>query len=131
MMLLNLIKWFKNKNQRLEAIVNQILYIVVAFTNIIVIVKKIDNLSLETRCSFVYVHSFEYCNADPTRDSFDEYYMPLVEIKDFNALVDNKPFLDQPVKENKQEAYEKLFEMSRKNDYTTETLLDYSYYQKY
>ena len=100
MMLLNLIKWFKNKNQRLEAIVNQILYIVVAiaFTNIIVIVKKIDNLSLETRCSFVYVHSFEYCNADPTRDSFDEYYMPLVEIKDFNALVDNKPFLDQPVK---------------------------------
>ena len=70
----------------------------IAFTNIIVIVKKIDNLSLETRCSFVYVHSFEYCNADPTRDSFDEYYMPLVEIKDFNALVDNKPFLDQPVK---------------------------------
>ena len=37
--------------------------------------------------------------------------MPLVEIKDFNALVNNKPFLDQPVK-NKQELYEKLIEMS-------------------
>ena len=33
--------------------------------------------------------------------------MPLVEIKDFNALIDNKLFFDQPVK-NKQEAYEKL-----------------------
>ena len=38
--------------------------------------------------------------------------MPLVEIKDCNALIDNKPFFDQPVK-NKQEAYEKLI------DYTT------------
>ena len=34
----------------------------------------------------------------PTRNSFDEYYMPLVEIKDFNALINNKPFFDQPVK---------------------------------
>ena len=31
--------------------------------------------------------------------------MSLVEIKDFNALIDNKPFFDQLV-ENKQEAYE-------------------------
>ena len=46
-------------------------------------------------------------NNDPTRYSFDKYYMPLVEIKDFNALIDNKPFFDQPVK-NKQEAYENL-----------------------
>ena len=28
------------------------------------------------------------------RDSFDKYCMPLVEIKDFNALID-KPFFDQ------------------------------------
>ena len=25
----------------------------------------------------------------------DNYYMPLVEIKDFNALIDNKTFFDQ------------------------------------
>ena len=36
--------------------------------------------------------------------------MPLVEVKEFNALIDNKPFFDQAVK-NKQEAYEKLVEM--------------------
>ena len=56
--------------------------------------------------------------------------MPLVEIKDFNALIDNKPFFDQPVK-SKQEAYEKLIEMSRNDDYTTGNLLDFSYHQNH
>ena len=35
--------------------------------------------------------------------------IPLIEIKDFNALIDNKPFFDQSVK-SKQEAYQKLVE---------------------
>ena len=60
----------------------------------------------------MFVLSFKNGNDDPTRDSFDECYMPLVEIKDFNALIDNKPFFDPPVK-NKQEAHEKLVEMLR------------------
>ena len=50
--------------------------------------------------------------------------MLLVEIKDFNALINNKTFFDQPVK-NKQEAYEKLIEMSRNDDYSTRSLLNY------
>ena len=52
--------------------------------------------------------------------------MPLVEIKDFNAIIDNKPFFDQPVK-NKQ----KPIEMSRNDDYATGNLLDFSYHQNY
>ena len=75
--------------------------------------------------------SFENgCNASG-RYSFDTYYTstyyiitPLVEI---NALINNKPFFDQPVK-NKQEAYEKLIEMSR-NDAIQQ--VDWLYYQKY
>ena len=76
----------------------------------------------------LFVLSFKNGNNDPTRDSFEKNYMPLVEIKDFNALIENKPFFDQPVK-NKQEAYEKLIEMSRNDDYTTGNLLDYLYHQ--
>ena len=71
---------------------------------------------------------FSFKNGDPTGDFCDKYYMPLVEIKDFNALIDNKPFFDQPVK-NKQEAYEKLIKVSRNDDYTTGNLLDYLYHQ--
>ena len=61
----------------------------------------------------VFVLSFKNSNDDLTRDCFDLYYMLLVEIKDFNALIDNKPFCDEPVK-NKQEEYEKLIETSKK-----------------
>ena len=67
------------------------------------------------------VFSFRNSDDDPTRNSFDEYYMPLVEIKDFNTFIDNKlPFV-QPVK-NKQAAYEKRIEMSRNDHYTTGNL---------
>ena len=31
-------------------------------------------------------------NNDLTRDSFDKYYMPLIEIKDFDALIDKNNF---------------------------------------
>ena len=56
--------------------------------------------------------------------------MPSVEIKDCNAFIDNEPVFDHPIK-NKQEAYEKLVERSRSDDYTPGNLLDYLYYQKY
>ena len=56
--------------------------------------------------------------------------MPFFKIKEFNALIYNKPFFDQHSK-NKLEECEKLVEMSRKNDYTTGNLLDYSYHQSY
>ena len=67
---------------------------------------------------------------NPTRNNFDKYYMLLVEIKDFNSLIGNEPFFDQPVK-NKQEAHEKYVEMQRNDDYITGKLLDFSYHQNY
>ena len=38
----------------------------------------------------MFVLSFKNGDDDPNRNSFDEDYMLLVEIKDFNALIDNK-----------------------------------------
>ena len=46
----------------------------------------------------IHILSFKNGNNDPVRDSFDQYCMPQVEIKDFNVLFDNNPFFDQPVK---------------------------------
>ena len=70
----------------------------------------------------LFVSSFKYHDNDPTRNYFDKYYMLLAEIKSFNMLTNNKPFSDQPLK-NRLETYK------RSNDYTTENLLDYLYYQ--
>ena len=44
-----------------------------------------------------------------------------------NFLIDGKSFFDLPVK-NKEEAYEKVIEISRNNVYTTGNLLDYGYF---
>ena len=40
-------------------------------------------------------------NGDSTRDSFAKYYIPSIEIKYFNKLIEHKSFFDQQVK-NKQ-----------------------------
>ena len=49
----------------------------------------------------MFVLSLKNGSSYPTRNFFDKYYMPLVEIKDFNALIDKKTFFDQPVKNKK------------------------------
>ena len=87
----------------------------------------IDPIFTNTNRLFVFL--FKNSDDDPTRDYFDDHYMPLLEIKDFNALIDNKPFFDQAGK-NKQEAYEKRIEMSRNDGYTTGDFLGYLYHQK-
>ena len=58
--------------------------------------------------------SFKNGDNDPRRSSFGKYYTPLVEIKDFNALIDNKLFFDQPLK-NKQEVHENKYGYSSTN----------------
>ena len=60
---------------------------------------------------------------------FSHYYVPNIEIKDFNVLIDGKSFFDLPVK-NEEEAYEKIIEMSNNNDYTAGNLLDFAYFKQ-
>ena len=62
------------------------------------------------------------------RTSFSNYYVPKIEIKDFNVLIDGNQFFEISVK-NKEEAYKQIIEMSRNNDYTTGNLLDYEYFK--
>ena len=62
------------------------------------------------------------------RTSFSKYYVPKVDIKDFNVLIDEKPFAEIPVK-NKEKAHEAIIEMNKYNDYTTANLLDYEYFK--
>ena len=78
-----------------------------------------------TNVNRLFVLTFE--NEDG-RTSFSKYYVPKVEIKDFNVLTDGKPFFEILVK-NKEEAYEAIIEMTKNNDYTTGNLLDYEYFK--
>ena len=83
-----------------------------------------------TKVNRLFVLSFERIEESNVnkdhRDSFSHYYVPNVEIKKFNVLIDGKHFFDLPVK-NEEEAYEKIIEHSNNNDYTTSNLLDYAF----
>ena len=79
-----------------------------------------------TKVNRLFASSFE--NEEDTT-SFSKYYVPKVEIKDFNVLIDGISFFDVPVKN--EEAYEKIMSISKNNDYTTGDLLDYEYFSKH
>ena len=54
-----------------------------------------------------FVFTYNNGNNSLTRNYFDEHYISPLEVKDFNAIFDNQPFFDQPMK-TKQEPYKKL-----------------------
>ena len=58
------------------------------------------------------------------------YYLPKVMVKDFNVVIDKLAFFDLPIK-TEEEAYEKIIDISRNNEYTTGNLLDYDNFKKY
>ena len=67
-----------------------------------------------TKANTLFVLSFEN---EKDRTSFSEYYVPNVQIKDFNVLIDGKSFFDMPMKNGK-ETYKQNIEMGRDYDYT-------------
>ena len=75
----------------------------------------------------LFVLAFEN---DTQRTSAKGYYLPNVEIKDYNVMINGENFFDQPVKDNKA-----TYENIRKNatgqgdDYTTSHLFDYPYFK--
>ena len=82
-----------------------------------------------TNVNRLSVLSFSRNSNTDSRYSYSNYYLPKVEINDFNILIDGKNFFDLPVK-NAKEAYEKIIEISNNNDYTTGNLLDFAYLKK-
>ena len=69
---------------------------------------------------------------DAQRISNKRYYIPNVEIKDYNVMIDGKNFFDQPVKNDKV-TYENIRKVAtgQGDAYTTGCLLGYIYFKNY
>ena len=65
------------------------------------------------------------------RTSHSTYYLPKVEIKDYNVMIDGRNFFDQP-KNSMNKTYENIRKITtgKGDDYTTGCLLDYSYFKE-
>ena len=107
------IEWSKYRSQMSTEAINSNLNILIdpTFTN----VNKLFVLAYQ---------------AAANRQSFSTFYMPRVMVKDFNVIIDKLAFFDLPIK-NEEEAYEKIIDISRNNEYTTGNFLDYDYFKKY
>ena len=69
---------------------------------------------------------------DNGRESYKQYYLPTVEIDDYNVMIDWRNFFDQPIKSDLK-SYDKIRKIAtgQGDDYTTGCLLDYPYFKKY
>ena len=64
------------------------------------------------------------------RQSIFQFCLPRVMVKDYNVIIDKLAFFDLPIK-TEEEAYEKIIDISKNDEYTTGHLLDYDYFKKY
>ena len=67
-----------------------------------------------------------------TRDGRRKYYLPRIDLKKYNVIIDGRKFYDNPI-ENDTEKYRELKKVmiGKGGDYTTESLLDYNYFKKH
>ena len=66
---------------------------------------------------------------DTQRTLHSDYYLPNVEIKDYNIMINGENIFDQPMK-NSKVTYENIRKIATGQgvDYTTGCLLDYPYF---
>ena len=69
---------------------------------------------------------------DDNRENHNQCYLPTVEIKDYNVMIDGKNLFDQPIK-NDLKTYDNIRKVAtgEGDDYTNGCLLDYPYFKKY
>ena len=91
-----------------------------------------NNLNILIDPTFTNVNELfvlAYQTADD-RQSFSQFYLPNVMVKDFSVIIDKFAFFDLPIK-TEEEAYETIIDISRNNGYITGNLLDYDYFKIY
>ena len=91
-----------------------------------------NNLDILIDPTFTKVHRLfvlAYTNEDD-RTSYSQYYVPNIEIKNYNVIIDGKPFFELPVK-NIEETYQKIIDMGYNDDYTVGNLIDFEYFKQH
>ena len=95
------------------------------------LLAQIPNLNHLIEPSFQGVHrlfvlAFEN---DDNRTSYNRYYLPTVEIKDYNIMINGENFFDKPIR-NTKVTYENIRKIAtgQGDDYATGCLLAYSYF---
>ena len=82
-----------------------------------------------TNVNRLFVLSFPRNGNLDSRYSYSNYYVPKVEINEFNVLIDQKSFFDLLLKKWRR-SLPNVMGISNNNDYKTGNLLDFGYFKK-
>ena len=65
------------------------------------------------------------------RDSYRKFYLPRVNMTNYNAIIDGRNFYDQPISSDERQ-YDELRKVTlgKGDDYTTGCLLDFAYFKR-
>ena len=80
----------------------------------------------------LFVLAFDRRNNHPTVNSHRKYFVPRVQFKDYNVIIDGRNFYDNPIS-SEIEQYDELRKVTlgKGDDYTTGCLLDFDYFKKH
>ena len=109
---------YKTKEQEENATVNVFKYI---------------NLDPPFQCvNRLFVMAYSTEANQPTRDGRRKYYLPRIDLKKYNVIIDGRNFYDNPI-ESDIEKYRELKKVmiGKGIGYTTGSLLDYDYFKRH
>ena len=80
----------------------------------------------------LFVMEYSRAANEPDRNSRQKYYLPRIDLKKYNVIIDGRNFYDNPIESNIEKYRElKKVMIGKGGDYTTGSLLDYDYFKKH
>ena len=79
-----------------------------------------------------FVMAYNRANGQPTRNGQRKYYLPRIDLKKYNVVIDGRNFYDNPI-ESDIEKYRELKKViiGKGKDYITGSLLDFNYFDQH
>ena len=80
----------------------------------------------------LFIMAYSKLAGQATRNGQRKYYLPIIDLKKYNVIIDERNFYDNPVESNIEKYRElKKVMIGKGENYTTGSLLDYYYFDKH
>ena len=80
----------------------------------------------------LFVMAYNRVDGQPTGNGQRKYYLPRINLKKYNLIIDGRNFYDNPIESDIEKCRQlKKVMIGKGEDYTTGSLLDYNYFDKH
>ena len=80
----------------------------------------------------LFLMAYDRATGETTRNGQRKYYLPRIDLKKYNVIIDGRNFYDNPIESDIEKDRElKKVMIGKGEDYTTGSLLDYNYFKEH